>query len=926
MKYLHLYLLFIFTLCYQYSKSQEVKQELITGEFNSSTLEQFALQIELQVNCHFYIDHALADSLKITLNVQKQTLPRVLELAFKGTGIQYSIDKDNHVFLTKDRKVETTLPTGFFNGDASTPDHTTETSVSDYLAFKDPDVLSSLENKTIEIGSGAMANRNAKGTISGYVYNFKTGEPIPGVLVYTEPPAVGVNTDPFGYFSITLPLGTHVLYVRVLGMKDTKRNVKLLSDGKLNINLNEEVVTLKGVEISSEKGTNIRQVQMGMVKLTAQSVRQIPTLFGEKDILKVVLSLPGVKTVGEASSGFNVRGGSSDQNLILYNNTTIYNPSHLFGFFSAINSDVIKDVELYKSCIPPKYGGRLSSILEMTGRDGNMKKLAGTAGIGLFTSHVSVEGPILKDKTSFLFAARTSYSNWLVKQLPQNSGYENSSASFYDINLNIRHQLNAKNSFYLTSYLSKDHFSLSKDTLFNYEIKNISLKWRHLFTNRFIGVFIAGYDFYASGTAVSTATVDAYKFSFDISQLNFKSDFTYYLSPKNTLNFGLSTLRYQIHPGTYVPNSLQSLVVPDNVQPEQALESALYLNDEFEITNKLSLNAGIRYSVFNFLGPSAIYSYQPGMPRTVLNIADSIVYNKGEVAKTYHGPEYRLSVRYAFRGDVSVKAGYNSLRQYIHMMSNSTSMSPADIWKLSDPNIKPQHGDQYSLGVYKNFMANTIETSVEVYYKNIQDYLDYKSGAILIMNHHIETEVFTTKGKAYGIELMVKKTVGKLNGWISYTYSRTYVKMDDPLAGEIINNGDYYPANYDKPHDFSFIGNYKFTHRYSVSLNVTYSTGRPITMPVGKVYYNGEFRAIYSNRNEYRVPDYFRTDLSFNMDGNHKLKQRIHGSWTFGVYNLTGRNNPYSIYFVTDSKGNIQGYKLSILGAAIPFVTYNIRF
>lgn len=926
MKYFNLSLLFLFLVSLQSVKSQEVKQNLVTGNIHTATLAQFARQIESQVDCHFYIDPALADSFGIILNIQGQTLLKTLELAFKTSGIQYTVDQQGNVFITKDRKVETGLPSGFFDDDISIQAKVNEVAVQDYQAFRNPENLLALETNVIEIGSRTLANRNEKATISGYILNSKTGEVMPGVLIYTDPPMVGVNTDPFGYYSITLPTGNHVLYARMLGMKDTKRTVKLISDGKLNVDMQEQVVTLKGVIISSDKATNIRQVQMGMVKLSAQSVRQIPTLFGEKDILKVVLSLPGVKTVGEASSGFNVRGGSSDQNLILFNNATIYNPSHLFGFFSAINSDVIKEVELYKSCIPPKYGGRLSSILEMTGREGSMKKFSGTAGIGLFTSHVTFEGPILKGKTSFLFGGRTSYSNWLLNQLPENSGYTNSTAAFYDLNLNITHQVNAKNSIYFTGYLSKDRFSLSQDTLYNYENRNFSLKWRHVFTNRFIGVFVAGYDFYTSGASVNTASVEAYKYSFDISQLNLKADFNYFISPENTLNFGFSTIRYQLHPGTYYANGAQSLVIPDVIQSEQALESALYVNEAYDITGKLSCNVGIRYSVFNFLGPSSVNQYQPGMPRSETNIMDTLVYTKGEIAKTYHGPEYRLSVRYAFSGDISVKAGFNTLRQYIHMISNSTSMSPADTWKLSDPNIQPQTGNQYSLGVYKNFKANTIETSAEIYYKNIHNYLDYKSGAMLIMNHHIETEVFATKGKAYGIEFMVKKSAGKLNGWVTYTYSRTFIKMDDPIAGEVINGGEYYAANYDKPHDFSFIGNYKFTHRYSISLNVTYSTGRPITMPVGTAYYNGSYRAIYSNRNEYRVPDYFRMDLSLNMDGNHKLKQRIHGSWTFGVYNLTSRKNPYSIYFITDSKGHIQGYKLSILGTAIPFITYNIRF
>jgi len=468
--------------------------------------------------------------------------------------------------------------------------------------------------------------------------------------------------------------------------------------------------------------------------------------------------------------------------------------------------------------------------------------------------------------------------------------------------------------------------SFNKDTVYNYSNNSVSLKWRHLFSNKFAGVFVAGYNYYTSGTSTNAASINDYSYSFAINQFNLNADFNYLISPRNTLNFGVSTIRYQIHPGSYEPNATQSLVVPDYIQTEQALESALYVNETYDITNQLSINAGIRYSIFNFMGPSGVNRYQPGMPRNESSILDTLAYNSGEIAKTYHGPEYRISVRYAFGRDVSVKAGYNTLRQYIHMISNTTAMSPADIWKLSDPNISPQTGDQLSLGVYKNFRSNSIETSVEVYYKHIQNYLDYKSGAMLIMNHHVETEVFASKGKAYGIEFMIKKVSGKLNGWITYTYSRTFLQMNDPLAGEIINSGNYYPANYDKPHDFSLITNYKFSHRFSVSFNLTYSTGRPITMPIGKVYYNGEYRAIYSDRNAYRVPYYFRTDLAVNIDGNHKLKQRIHGSWTFGVYNLTSRQNPYSIYFITDTNGNIQGYKLSILGTAIPFITYNIRF
>jgi len=369
----------------------------------------------------------------------------------------------------------------------------------------------------------------------------------------------------------------------------------------------------------------------------------------------------------------------------------------------------------------------------------------------------------------------------------------------------------------------------------------------------------------------------------------------------------------------------RSLVVADQVAPEQALESALYISDHYNISSSLSADAGIRYSMFNSLGPQNVNVYAPGLPKTEANIVETVPYGNGNFVKTYSGPEYRLSLRYAFTDSFSVKAGYNTQRQYIHVLSNTTAMAPTDIWKLSDPNIKPQWGDQYSLGLYKNLKSNTIETSVEVYYKTIKDYLDYKSGAVLVMNHHIETDVVSTRGKAYGVELLVKKLTGKLNGWISYTWSRVLLKQDDPAAGEIINRGMYYPANYDKPHDVTVIANYRVTHRFSLSMNATYSTGRPITLPVGIFYYAGAARTLYADRNAYRIPDYFRMDFSMNLDGNHKVHQKTHNSWTAGVYNLTGRKNPYSVYYVSEN-GVINGYKLSIFGNAIPYINFNISF
>jgi hypothetical protein len=640
-------------------------------------------------------------------------------------------------------------------------------------------------------------------------------------------------------------------------------------------------------------------------------------------VIKVVLTLPGVKTVGEASSGFNVRGGSTDQNLILFNDATIYNPSHFFGMFSAFNAELIKDLELYKSSIPAKFGGRLSSVLDITTKEGNKKEITGSAGLGLVTSRFNLEGPITKDKTSFTLGGRATYANWLLNLLPNE--YNNSRASFYDVNLNVSHRVNNSNDLYFTGYRSDDRFSLNSDTTYNYNNQNVSVKWKHVFSSKLNGFFTGGYDQYKYKIYSDANKVNAYDMLFDINQANAKADFTYLLNAKHNFDFGASSIHYKLHPGSYTPRGSASMVAPDIVPEEQALESAAYVSDRFNVTNKFSIQAGLRYSLYNYLGPGDVAVYADGLPRTEGNRIETKSYGKGKFIKQYGGPEYRLSLRYAFTPSFSIKTGYNSLRQYIHMLSNTTSVAPTDIWKLSDPNIRPQQGDQVSFGLYKNLKSNTIETSVEVYYKRLKDYLDYKPGAELVLNHHVETEVVNTKGKAYGLEVMIKKPGGKVNGWIAYTYSRVLLKMDDPTTGIVVNRGEYYPANYDKPHDATMIGNFRVNHRFSISANATYSTGRPITLPIARYYYMGSQRVVYSDRNAYRIPDYFRADFSLNIQGNHKVHQRFHNSWTVGVYNATGRRNAFSVYYVSEN-GQVNGYKMSIFGSAIPFINYNIRF
>ncbi len=893
------------------------KQRTITGKYENIRLRELFTQVEAQTPYFFYFDAATLDTNKVTAEFTNATINQVLEKVFAGTAHQFAVGNDDKVYVTNGLRISTALPTGFFSsGPEARRDTMQETDYEEKRVRR-----STPTNKLYEIGTRTNTLRG-NAIITGHVRNAKTGEPVINASVSADGKFFTV-TDAYGYYTLTVPAGKYTLSILGIGMRDTRLQLTVYNDGKMDVDLQEQITTLKEVTVSSRKTANINRVQMGMERLSIESIRKIPSLFGEADVLRVVTSLPGVKTVGEASTGFNVRGGSADQNLILFNDATIYNPSHFFGMFSAFNPEVVKDIELYKSSIPARFGGRLASVLDINSREGNKKTITGSAGIGAITSRLHLEGPIDKDRTSFIFGGRSTYANWLLGLLPDK--YKHSRASFQDINLGVSHRIDSANNLYLSGYFSQDRFALNSDTDYAYKNHNLTLKWKHSFNNRMSGTFTVGIDDYNYKVKSDVNDVNAFTLKFGIRQYFGKLDFVYFASQQHSFDFGASSLRYQLDPGSYEPLGKNSLVAPDIVEDEQAQESAVYLTHRYSPGNKLSFSSGIRYVLYNYLGPQSISYYAPGAPVTPDNVTEVKQYESGKFIKNYGAPEFRFSARYAFTASFSVKAGYNSQRQYIHMLSNTTAIAPTDIWKLSDPNIKPQQGDQVSLGFYKNLKSNTIETSVEFYYKKIRHYLDYKPGANLLLNHTIETDVVSTRGKAYGLEFLIRKPGGKLNGWISYTYSRILLRSDDKNLDLLVNRGGWYPANYDKPHDITFTGNFRVNHRFSLSLNSTYSTGRPITIPVGRYFYGGSQRVLYSDRNAYRIPDYFRTDFSMNIDGNHKVKQKTHNSWTIGAYNLLGRKNPYSVYFVSED-GQINGYKMSIFGSIIPFINYNIRF
>lgn len=902
----------------------------ISGAFHDMYFPRFVEQIESHYPYRFYYKPKEVDTLRVNVDASGISLERLLRRLFKNTEFNFAIDRERYVFITYGWKIETELPEDFF---ATKKAEEQEKPAEKEKKQEPPLVVDYFENSRATTDSddqlyiiGVKTNQLKAGEteITGRVLTARTGEPVAGASVVLQKPLRGASTDPLGYYSLKIPRGKNTITFSSMGMRSVERKVMVYGPGELNAELRESVQSLKEVVVSAEQDRNITRAQMGVENLAVKSIKQIPSALGEADIVRAVLTLPGVKTVGEASTGFNVRGGSTDQNLILYSGAPIFNPSHLFGFFSSFNPDVVSGINLYKSSIPASYGGRLSSVLDIEAREGNKKDFVGSGGIGLVTSRLSLEGPIVKDKSSFLVAGRATYSDWVLKRL-ENEDYSQSRASFYDLNAAVSHEIDKSNQVFFNAYHSSDMFRFKRDTTYRYSNTTASLRWKSLMSEKLIANFTGAFSTYNYSVQSELNPVNAYELTFGIDQTKFKADFDYFLNTRHSLSFGIEEKLYQLNPGTFTPFSDESLVVPQVLEPEQGLESALFLSDEYMITPNLSIDAGLRYSMFNYLGSQQILEYAQGVPRSEFSVTDTTNYGSGANIQTYHGPEYRVALRYSLPGNSSVKASYNSLRQYIHMISNTTAISPTDIWKLSDPYIKPQFGQQLSLGYYQNFFEGKLETSVEVYYKKIRHYLDYQSGANLILNPTLETDIINTRSRAYGVEVLFKKTVGKLNGWLSYTWSRSLLQQDDNLAPEQINSGDWYPSNFDKPHDVTLAANYRFSHRVSFSLNFTYSTGRPITLPIAKYNYGGSQRVYYSERNAYRIPDYLRTDIALNIEPSHKLTKLTHTSYTFAIYNLTGRNNPYSVYY-TARNGQIRGYKLSIFGNAIPTFTFNFSF
>ena len=784
----------------------------------------------------------------------------------------------------------------------------------------------------LTLGFGAIFAQNptkadpkTQYTLSGYIKDAASAEELLYVNVWVEPLKTGATSNTYGFYSLTLAAGTYQLTFSYLGYQSITKEIVLNRDTEYNIELQADAQTLQEVEISDKKADHaVREIAMSRLDVPIQQVKKLPALLGEPDIIKTIQTLPGVTSAGEGTSSFYVRGGAADQNLILIDEAPVYDVSHLFGLFSVFNADILKSAELYKGGIPTKYGGRLSSLLEVTTKDGNARQFEGAGSVSTLAAKASLEGPIVKDKASFILAARRSYVDLLMSQIPD---LEGTSVKFYDLNGKVNWKINNNNRFFVSAYTGRDVMRFNDDFQMDWGNKTTSVRWNHLFNERlFANTTLVYSDFdYA---LEQTDALEGFRWEANQKEYSVKQDFTWFPSPKFTLQFGYQGTYRQFQPGDIQPNGENTIFKPTTLQARYALDQALYLGAEQKISARLAIQYGVRFSLFQNLGPETIYRYNNASDNVNYIVSDSIRYKKGQTIASFANPEPRFAARYQLNASSALKFSYNRMVQYIHLISNSTVPIPFNTWSPSSPYLKPQKADQVAMGYFKNLDQNTWEFSAEAYYKTSQNITEFADNANIFFNEHIATEFRQGKATSYGLEFLLRRNVGDLRGFVSYTLSKTDVRIPT------VNNDQTFPANYDRRHSFNLSMTYDLSPRWSIGGNFTYASGRPITLPTGKYSFGNYEANLYSERNGYRLPDFHRMDIAATYEPGKNKDRRWKNSWVFGIYNVYNRQNPFSIYTRTkqDDEGNVIGdgtekeARLVYLFSVLPYVTWSFKF
>lgn len=771
-----------------------------------------------------------------------------------------------------------------------------------------------------------------KFTLSGTVSDSKNNETLIGVNIYIHTLKIGTTTNEYGFYSLSAPQGEYVVEISYVGYQSIQKNIILNQNTKSNFSITEgNGEELQEVIITENKGKiNVKSPEMSVNKLSISTIKKMPVVLGEVDVLKSILLLPGVTNAGEGASGFNVRGGGADQNLILLDEAMIFNSSHVFGFFSVFNPDAIKDLKLYKGGIPARYGGRASSVLEIYQKDGSSKDFHMNGGIGLISSRLLAEGPLVKDKGSFLIGGRASYAHLFLKLSEEN---KNNAAYFYDLNTKLSYKLNDNNSVYLSGYFGRDVFLLNKSFTNTYGNSILNLRWNHLYSNKLFSNLSLIYSDYYYGLDLDFV---GFKWDSGIKNYNLKYDFKHYLSDKLKLNYGVNGIYYEFNPGTIKPTGEDSGINPDQLDKKYAFEPSVYLDAESQLSEKITVAYGLRYSLFYRLGSSTI-NYYDNNEAVVFN--DNLqIYEKGtptstkyfgqnKVIQKYDNLEPRFSVSYQLNEDQAIKASYNRMAQYLQLISNTSSPTPLDVWMPSDTYIKPQLADQVAVGYFRNIYDDAYSLEVETFYKKIQNRLDYIDGADLIANEAIEQVILNGHMRSYGLEIMVRKNKGRFNGWISYTLSKSEQQTQGRTPEEPgINNGEWYSSAYDKTHNLAITSAYNLNEKWSFGANFALQSGQPVTYPNGQYEYLGITVPSYGLRNENRLPAYHHLDISATLTPRKNKDRNWKGEWVFSIYNLYNRMNAASINFRQNvDTGVNEAVQLSIFGV-VPAVSYNFKF
>ncbi|MBN1822507.1 MAG: TonB-dependent receptor [Prolixibacteraceae bacterium] len=881
--------------------SQSLDEIPVSYNLKNDSLSVFLKSLENQYNLKIFYKSSWIENGKIKNSYTNTLLNEVFSEVLSYNKLTYKIIQDKYIVI---------YPGQFGNTSAS-----------------------GNSSQIIIIGDIINSGRYKTATLTGKITDGKNREPLPGAVIYDNKLDKGTSTDKEGNFSLILPTGEHTLQLSFMGFEQSVKKINLVESGYVEFDLFEESHNLEEVTVVADD-YNVSKTQMSIVKMDAKTIKNLPLLLGERDIIKSVAMMPGIQTVSELASGFNVRGGNADQNLILLNGSPVFNISHLFGFLSMINPDVVENLNVYKGALPARYGERVSSVMEIEMKNGNEDHLKMYGGIGILNSRLAIDGPLNKSKKlTVALGGRKSYTDWILEKIPD-PDISNSITNFYDFSGKLAYKFNQNNWMEFMAYSSNDEFSTSAQSVNDYGNLLFNLTSHFRFSEQTGSELQLAYSkyFFRLTDFTDGKNYEAYFLDNQIQYQSLKYHLNWHPHPNHTIRTGINAIYYLNDPGEITPYSNVTIIAPEKLDREKALESAIYASDEFNVLPDLTMNMGLRYSHFALIGPETVLIYEEGKTKSPESVTDTKTFGKGDVIKSYGNIEPRFSLNYLTPEGHSLKMSYQRISQYINQISNNAVISPAEIWKTSDYHLKPLINNQVAVSFASNKLLKGIDFSTEVYFKALKNLIEYKNGAKIIMNQHLETDLIPSNGYSYGMEFSLKKNDGRLTGWLNYVYSRTMRKTTGEFEEEQINSGKYFPSIYDKPHDLSIAATYNISRRWRISGNFVYISGRPVTLPEITYKYAGETIVYYSDRNKYRMQPYHRFDVSITFDENLRKKRMWKGSWTLSVYNLYGRNNPYSVYYrktvgsVATDYRRYSLFKLSVIGIPVPSLTYNFTF